>query len=378
MKYRKIFASLLVLAMLASLFAACSGNYAPAPKQYSLTAPAAAAPQASSSAAGFSKERAMALGEAEYADGVEVAMDAAAPPESGGGVAGPSVTPVVDSRKIIKTVNLQLQTLEFDKGVSSIPEIAESFGGYVQDSYVQGRDMYNERGTRDANFTIRIPSEKLDAFVNSIGGTFHVTSKSQNSQDVTDTYFDSQARLDALTIQEQRLISMLEGATELEYMLQVEKELMNVRYEIESLTASLNRLDSQVSLSTVMIFLSEVVKLDPVENVPITFGERISRAFSESWENFFDFSQGFAVGFVHSLPFLLVLAVIVIVIVLIIKAISKKTAAKRAKMQNNMPVYAQQNAPVNQPVPPQYQQAPPVYPAPPQNNAAPKPEDKKD
>lgn len=275
--------------------------------------------------------------------------DMAESPETGGGVAGPTVNRAADMRKIIKNVDMRLQTQTFDTSVEAIPKIAENFGGFVQDSYVEGRDMYNERGTRSANFTIRIPAEKLDSFVNSVGSEFHVISKSQNSQDITESYYDSKARLDALKIQEERLLEMLKQAAELEYLLQVEKELMNVRYEIESLTSSLNRMDSYVSMSTVTIYLQEVVKYIPVEDVPVTFGERISRAFGESWKSFGEFSQNFAVGFVAAFPFLLLLTIILFIIIAIVRKAVKRGEAKRAKSfyASATPVPTQPSAPAS-------------------------------
>lgn len=338
---KKILSLSISLIMILMLFAGCGGAAPMMAENSSAAAAPMAAPAANSSAEipqfagglGFARDSAEVQEEAIY----DIAP-AAEMPAPDGGVAGPTVNPVIDSRKIIKNIDMRLQTQAFDTSAEQIPQIAESFGGFVQDSYIEGRDMYNERGTRSANFTIRIPVEKLDSFVNSVGSSFHVTSKSQNSQDITESYYDSKARLDALRIQEQRLLEMLKQAAELEYLLQVEKELMSVRYEIESLTSSLNRMDSYVSMSTVTIYLQEVIKYEPVEDVPVTFGERISRAFSESWKNFGEFSQDFAVWFVAAFPALLVIAIIAFIIITIIRKGVKKGEAKRIKnFQAHMP-----------------------------------------
>lgn len=357
---KKLLTIILALTMIFALFAGCgssensfdmssSAMQSPAP----MAAPAAPAAESRAIASkGFqmTAEAEMAMPEEAPMDmRDEAAMESSiAGGGDEGGIAGPLANPVVDSRKIIKNVSMQLQTQSFDKAVDSVSRIAESFGGYIQDSYIEGRDMYNERGARAANFTIRIPSDALDSFVNSFGGDeFNVISKSQNSEDVTERYFDSKARLDALKVQEERLMAMLEKAAELEYLLQVEKELMNVRYEIESLTASLKRLDSYVSLSTATIYLVEVVKYEPVENLPITFSERVSRAFAYSWKNFSEFSQDFAVGLISVLPFLLFLLVIVLIILIIIRRSAKKY--KRNAPAPNASAYV---APSFNPAPP--------------------------
>lgn len=343
---KKIFAGTLIMIFAAATFAGCAAS-----RNFTALEKPSVAPQAAAAmdrAAGFTggqTEEYAIMDEAE----VDVSYDV---PEAGGGY-DTAIQPVIPTdRKIIKNVDLQLQTLAFDEGVKEISNLAASFGGYIQDSYVQGTDMYVERGTRYASFTVRIPVEKLDAFVNSLGGMFNVTSKSENSQDITETYFDSRARLDSLKVQEERLLAMLEKAEELQYMLEVERELMNVRYEIESLTSALARMDNSVSLSTVSVYLQEVVKYEAIEDIPVTFSQRVSHAFTSSWKNFGDFSQGFAVALVSALPFLLLVAVIVAAIVLLVRRGNKKRAAKRAAQappyQQITPAYPQEPAAAEQ------------------------------
>ncbi len=328
--------------ILALAMAACgSSRYETAAASYAPAAAPAAPAAAYDKGSGFAvrETSAMDMADVEYEEAYEeVAAEAdialpELPMDTGGsadaampivppvgGIAGPQTTPAQDVRKVIRNANLDLQTQEFDKAVASVEQITASFGGYLESSYVSGRDLYNERGERNANFTARVPSESLDAFLNSFGGgEFNVIGKSTSSEDITESYYDSRARLDSLKLQEERLLGMLERAEELEYLIRLEQELMRVRYEIESLNSSLNRMDSYVNHSTVYISLYEVVRYEPVENVPVTFGERISRAFVNSLTDFADFLQDFAVGLVEALPFLLMWAVIIAAVVFVFK-----------------------------------------------------------
>jgi hypothetical protein len=159
--------------------------------------------------------------------------------------------------------------------------------------------------------------------------------------------------LDSLKLQEQRLLGMLDGATELEYMIQLEQELMRVRYEIESLTSQLNRMDSFVSHSTVNISLYEVIKYEEIDDAPVTFGERISQAFGSSWRAFGDFCQNFAVAFVSALPFLLLLAAIAVIVLLIVRA-----AAKNRKPREKRNRQATQNVSLPYAPPPEPKESP--------------------
>lgn len=258
----------------------------------------------------------------------------------------PSVT---DSRKIVKTVELNLETLEFEKTVAEIEAKVKGIGGYIENSHVSGSEI-NYRGTvqRNASFSLRVPAEKIDAFTDSVSENVNVLSRSDNARDITDTYYDTAARIESLEIQEERLTEMLKDAKELQYMLEVERELANVRYQLESYLSQLKRFDSQVSMSTVSIYLQEVVKYEPVVTQPKSFLERVGNAFAGAWENFVDGLQEFVIEFIWALPGLIVFALVVLVIVLIIRAIVR---AHRKKKMKTVQTYSAPSAPSASPSP---------------------------
>ncbi len=231
---------------------------------------------------------------------------------------------ITDTRKIIKTINLELETKAFNDAVALITSSAAANGGYIEYSYISGDSLQSNKIERKAVFTIRVPASVLDSYVNGLGGSFNVLSKTENSSDITDTYYDAEARLKSLQTQEERLLSMLEGATELQYMLQLEQTLADVRYQIESYYSTIKRYDSQVSLSTVSINLYEVIEYQEIVEKPKTYGERLVLAVKESWENFVEGWKDFSVELVYSIPTLIVLAVFIFVAVLIIKKVTNK------------------------------------------------------
>jgi hypothetical protein len=240
---------------------------------------------------------------------------------------------VDDTRKIIKTVSLNLETKEFDTAITDIAAITESAGGYIESSYVTGKS-YNDYGTvsRSATYTLRVPAAGLDAYVTELSGSFNVLSRQETSTDITDSYFDAKARLDSLVTQEERLLAMLEGATELQYMLQLEDKLSEVRYEIESYNSTLQRYDKSVAMATINISLQEVVEYQIITEQPKSFSERLANSFSESWSDFADGFQNFAVGLVYAFPTLLVLAAIIFAAALIIIRAVKRGNKRRAEV----------------------------------------------
>ena len=219
----------------------------------------------------------------------------------------------IDNRKLIKTLNIDMQTMEFDKTISSITDLVNEMGGYVEQSNVSGNSLnyagsYSENpyNPRNANFVLRIPVERLDATSDRLNKLGNITGRNESVEDVTSNYTDIERRLETLRVQEERLLEMLKTANELEYMITLEKELSEVRYEIESYTIRLNGLDNQISYSFVHIYVDEVIKYDDVRVSPPTFGQRIASGFSSSIQAISDFGQTLAVVLVTVIPFLVV------------------------------------------------------------------------
>ena len=240
----------------------------------------------------------------------------------------------LEGRKIIKRVNVVSETKSFDSTLSAIEVEVAALGGYVQSSNVYGR-IYEKYSDRRATFTLRIPAENLDSFMNTVGSLVNITNKTTNVDDITETYTDIESRLNALKVEEARLLELLSKGESLPDLLTIEQRLSEVRYEIESYTARIRGYDTLIAFSTVNIEIAEVVDYTPEPKKDPTFGDRIGEAFSESWEDFAEGCKDFAVWFVYSLPSILVLVVILFVFVFIIAGVSRRR--KRRKLLAEKP-----------------------------------------
>ncbi len=254
------------------------------------------------------------------------------------------------NRKIIKTVNMYMETLEFDTLIASLTAKTNEFGGYVENSSVSGLGVNQKLGdeyapTRSAYVTVRVPTTKLDEFTTLIGTLGNVTQKDENSEDITLTYADTEARKSALTIEYERLMALLEKAESLEAVVALEARLSEVRYELDSLGSALRRYDSLVDYSTLHISVQEVRRLTPTQVIPETIGERISTGFKETLLDIRDGAGDFAVWFVVNLPYLLIWAVIITGVVIAIRRLVKKQKEKRAAQPTYYPPAANMNFP---------------------------------
>ena len=117
---------------------------------------------------------------------------------------------VSTGRKLIKNVTIRLETKEFDAFNAELNARIAAFGGYVQSSSVDGGGYYSKNNRRYATVTARIPAENLDIFISGVSEIANVTSKSENTNDVTLSYYDMESHVKALRSEYDTLFGILE------------------------------------------------------------------------------------------------------------------------------------------------------------------------
>lgn len=219
---------------------------------------------------------------------------------------------VAIDRKLIKTVWLELESKSYEESLKSLEKLVEAAGGYLESQSEQGISYYASGSYRSryATLTARIPADRLEEVTEAAGELCNVVSRSSDVSDITDTYTDTEARLETLKLQEERLLAILAKATTLSDVIELEQSLSNVRYEIESITAQLKNMDGQVSYSTLNITLSEVVEYNLVTSPPETLGKRLADAWQNAWSIVKNGTSNFLVWLVTYLPSILIWVVL--------------------------------------------------------------------
>lgn len=241
----------------------------------------------------------------------------------------------LNDRKLIRTVNMDVETKEYDQLLSTLESRVQSVGGYIEnlDSY-NGSTYSGNRNSRHANLTIRIPKAEMDGFLELVSDVGNVIRRSDSIEDVTLTYVDLESHRNALRTEQDRLLELLETAENLEDILTIEDRLANIRYQLESMESRLRSMDNQVDYSTLYLNVSEVQELTPVTEQ--TVWERIKEGFGDSVENIKDGAVEIAVWFMVNSPYLILLAVVVVVFIVIVKASWKKSMRKAAEKSSDM------------------------------------------
>ena len=251
----------------------------------------------------------------------------------------------VSKRKLIKNVNMSVETQEYDILMSKLEIRIKELGGYIQnlDSYngsVYPDYNYNQRATdtprqrRYANMTIRIPQNKLDEFIGSVSELGNVLNRRENVEDVTLQYVDVQSHKESLLVEQKRLLELLEKAENLEDIITLENRLSNIRYQIESMESTLRTFDDQVDYSTVQLNVNEVEIYTPVEIEEKSAIEKTIEGFCESLVDVKNMIVDFFMWLVIKLPYLVMYGFIIFLIVKIIRSITLgKKARKQAQLE---------------------------------------------
>lgn len=251
------------------------------------------------------------------------------PSDSENASAETSQTPM--ERKLIRNVNMDLETREFDALTKSITDAVTAFGGYIQQSDVSGNSLNwsGDRSSRYSTITARIPSDKLDAFLTEVSSQGNVTYKNESVQDVTLQYTDITSRKKTLQMEQERLWALLEKAESVDAVIALESRLSEVRYQLESLESQLRTLDNQIVYSTVYLSIQEVQVLTSTD--PDTILVRIQKGLSRSLNQLQVSSVDFVVWFISSLPILLVLAVLILIVIVVFRKIFRQQGFRKSK-----------------------------------------------
>ncbi len=247
--------------------------------------------------------------------------------ESGAGGQTPEVQDT--SRKLIRNVDLQVETEEFDELLSNVSQKTESLSGYIEESYTYNGSSYYGQGTRSATLTIRIPAQRLDEFLSEIAEVSNVISKNESVTDVTLQYVDMESHKKALLAEQERLLELLDQAENIEDIISIESRLSDVRYQIESMESQLRTMENQVSYSTVYLVVEEVKQYTPVAEQ--TVGERIVTGFTRSLANVGKGVLNFGIGMIVSLPYLVLWAAVILIVVFVIRAVIRRKNRKAVK-----------------------------------------------
>jgi hypothetical protein len=176
------------------------------------------------------------------------AQDSYAPTESGADI----------ERKIVKTGYMTLEVNDITEAIASITRVANELNGYVVSS--------DQSGTKDITYgriAIRVPSDRFNEALDRLRKlAVKVPNESTSSQDVTEEYTDLQAQLRNLEATEAQYLEILKKAEKVEDILAVQRELSNVRGQIEQIKGRIQYLERTSDMALIDVNLQKTQPLD--------------------------------------------------------------------------------------------------------------------
>jgi hypothetical protein len=231
------------------------------------------------------------------------------------------------NRKIIRNADLALEVSDPLLAQQKITSIAESVGGFVVNSESKLRQNGDaNKQSLDINIVVRVPEQQFrSAFEQIIGVGSRVVQQKVTGEDVTEQFIDLEARAKTQKALEAQFLEIMKRAVKVEDALEVQRQVAEVRNEIEKIEGRKRFLENRASLSTITVTLQE-----PTAVVVNTsgFGRSVREAVSES--------ISLAVGIVMFIIRLVIIMMPILILIILPGLLLTRFALRRArKMQLN-------------------------------------------
>ena len=190
--------------------------------------------------------------------------------------------------KIIKTADITCRVEDYKKARTDIERIVKKSNGYIASENEQ-----NNSHSINNYMVVRVLNKDFDALVsNLVGVAKEVTNKNISTRDVTAEFVDIQTRLKTKKEIEKRYIELLQKATKIQDILDIEEKIRVLREEIESKEGQLKYLSDQVSYSTINLNFYETYEFQPSDKPG--FWNRLASSMGGGWKGLLNFLVGFA------------------------------------------------------------------------------------
>ncbi|CAN5291944.1 hypothetical protein BH24ACT9_BH24ACT9_09640 [soil metagenome] len=204
------------------------------------------------------------------------------------------------TEQIVRTGDLSVEVDDITSAANRITAMVDAAGGSV------GSDQrYGDADDGTADLVVRVPPDRFDELIETIGGLGEELSRSVAAEDVSTVVADVDARVTSLQNSVDRLLALAAQAVSVSDLIMIEAELSARQSELESLQAQQRALSDQVSLATLSVRLTASTEPGSEETGFLD-------SIAEGWNALLDTGRGL-ISFIGLLiPWLALLAVIVL------------------------------------------------------------------
>ena len=161
------------------------------------------------------------------------------------------------NRKILRNAELTLEVSDPSVAQRQITSIAEALGGFVISSESKQRQIGDAGKTElELQLVVRVAATNFGSALEQIRaqGT-RVIQEKTTGQDVTEEFIDLEARIKTQRALELQFLEIMKQANKVADALEVQRQIADVRTEIEKLEGRKRFLENRASLSTITVSL---------------------------------------------------------------------------------------------------------------------------
>ncbi len=159
-------------------------------------------------------------------------------------------------RSSVTTASQKVEVKEVEPAVKDVESIVKKNGGHVQSQSL--------RKDEEAYLVLRVPPGQLLPLLDALAKLGKEEHRYVATEDVTEKYIDTEARLKNAIALRDRLKALLNQAKDVKDVLEIEKELARVQGDIDSMDGRLKKLKEQVDYSVVELTLNQRKILGPL------------------------------------------------------------------------------------------------------------------
>lgn len=158
-------------------------------------------------------------------------------------------------RKIIRNADITIEVGSTTEVQQRVTVIAESHGGFVVTSEAKQReDIDPAKRTLDIKLVARVPAAQFGAALAEIKGlAANIPEAHVTGQDVTEDFIDLEARIKTQKALELQFLEIMKDASKVADALEVQRQIAEVRTDIEKLEGRKRFLENRSSLSTITV-----------------------------------------------------------------------------------------------------------------------------
>lgn len=225
------------------------------------------------------------------------------------------------TKKVIKIGGIDFLSTDIVNDYNKIRSLLPRF-----DAYIENENQSKSKHRINYVLTIRVPSEVYDTLYSSFTTlSENIENRYSRVEDVTERYYDLETRIKNNKTLEQRYLKLLNKAVNIKDILEIERNLNEIRTDIERFEGQLHYLKKRVRFSTINLSFYEILPYTYDSSERKGFGARVLTALNNGWQGLLSV----IIGLSSMWPFVVTAALGIYLFHKIRRKVKKKTDTDR-------------------------------------------------